>query len=88
LTSGRAGRRAGDAEVIFQTYTPAHYAIHAAARYDSEMFYTQELLYRKKMQYPPYTRFIKLVWTHRDRISAEQWHATRWIDTAPRRRVW
>jgi len=69
--AGRAGRRAGEAEVIFQTYTPEHYAIHAAARYDSELFYTQELLYRKKMQYPPYTRFIKLVWTHRDQRQCE-----------------
>ncbi|MFM7678792.1 MAG: primosomal protein N' [Roseiflexaceae bacterium] len=69
--AGRAGRRAGDAEVIFQTYTPEHYAIHAAARYDSDWFYTQELRYRKKMQYPPYTRLIKLVWTHRDMRQCE-----------------
>jgi len=62
--AGRAGRRAGDAEVIFQTYKPEHYAIQAAARYDSELFYTQELQYRKRMQYPPFSRLIKLTWQH------------------------
>lgn len=77
--AGRAGRRAGAADVILQSYKPEHYAIQAAARYDSEYFYTQELLYRKKMQYPPFTRFIKLVWSHRDNRTCES-HARR--DTA------
>lgn len=70
--AGRAGRRAGASEVIFQTYKPEHYAIHAAARYDSELFYQQELQYRRRMNYPPYTRCIRLVWRHVDAQTCER----------------
>lgn len=70
--AGRAGRRVGDAEVVFQTYQPEHYAIQAAARYDSELFYQQEFLYRQRMHYPPYTRFIKLIWQHSDNAQCER----------------
>lgn len=64
--AGRAGRRAGESSVVFQSYTPDNYAIQAAARYDAAFFYEQELAYRAYLEYPPYTRMAKLVWQHSD----------------------
>jgi primosomal protein N' (replication factor Y) len=64
--AGRAGRRAGEASVIFQSYTPDNYAIQCAARYDAEEFYRRELRFREYMGYPPFQRMTKLTWRHTD----------------------
>ena len=64
--AGRAGRRSGSAEVIFQSYQPEHYAIQAAARYDRQMFYDNEIAFRQRLGYPPFARMIKLVWQHQN----------------------
>ena len=64
--AGRAGRRSGGAEVIFQSYQPEHYAIQAAARYDRQLFYDNEINFRQRLDYPPFTRLIKLVWQHQN----------------------
>lgn len=62
--AGRAGRRQGEARVIFQSFQPENYAIQAAARYQSHEFYQHELAYRAHLGYPPYQRMAKLVWQH------------------------
>jgi primosomal protein N' (replication factor Y) len=64
--AGRAGRRSGSAEVVFQSYQPEHYAIQAAARYDRQLFYENEITYRQRLGYPPFARMIKLVWKHQN----------------------
>lgn len=51
--AGRAGRASGGGEVVIQTYTPDHYSIIAAAKQDYNMFYEQEIGYRKLLSYPP-----------------------------------
>lgn len=51
--SGRAGRGELAGDVVIQSYTPDHYAITSAADQDYEMFYRQEMVYRKMMAYPP-----------------------------------
>ena len=43
-----------------QTYQPENYVIQAAARHDFEAFYQQELEQRKALDYPPYSRLIRL----------------------------
>jgi primosomal protein N' (replication factor Y) len=60
--AGRAGRRAGEASVVFQSYTPDNYAIQSAARYDDKGFYENELAFRSYMEYPPYQRMARLMW--------------------------
>ena len=71
--AGRAGRRAGDASVIFQSYTPDNYAIQCAARYDDEEFYRREMAFREYMRYPPFQRMTKLTWRHtKEANGAEQ----------------
>lgn len=51
--AGRAGRGDTEGEVVIQTYSPDHYSIETASHQDYEAFYTEEIAYRKLMQYPP-----------------------------------
>lgn len=51
--AGRAGRGALLGEVVIQTYQPEHYSIVAAMHQDYEMFYEQEIAYRRLLKYPP-----------------------------------
>jgi primosomal protein N' (replication factor Y) len=57
--AGRAGRRQSGSEVIVQTYNPAHYAIQAAAHHDVDAFLREELEFRRRQRYPPFTRLIR-----------------------------
>ncbi|MEZ4497529.1 MAG: helicase-related protein [Thermomicrobiales bacterium] len=57
--AGRAGRRQSGSEVLVQTYTPAHYAIQAAAHHDVDAFLREELEFRRRQRYPPFTRMIR-----------------------------
>lgn len=54
--AGRAGRGETAGAVVFQTYQPDHYAIRCAASQDYEAFFSQELAYRRAMNYPPLCR--------------------------------
>ncbi|CAA9558843.1 MAG: Helicase PriA essential for oriC/DnaA-independent DNA replication [uncultured Thermomicrobiales bacterium] len=57
--AGRAGRRAPGSRVIVQSYTPAHYAIAAAAKHDYAGFYAEEIDFRRAHDYPPFTRLVR-----------------------------
>ncbi|MBL76128.1 MAG: primosomal protein N' [Chloroflexi bacterium] len=58
--AGRAGRDTNRGDVIIQSYLPDHYAIQAAAAQNYESFYDSEIKFRRDLQYPPYTRMIRL----------------------------
>ncbi|MEI3606689.1 primosomal protein N' [Pseudogracilibacillus sp. SE30717A] len=58
--SGRAGRHELTGEVIVQTYTPDHYSIELASKYDFETFFNHEMQIRKTFLYPPYV-FLALI---------------------------
>jgi primosomal protein N' (replication factor Y) len=62
--AGRAGRGPRGGKVIFQTYNPWHYAIQAAARHDYSLFFDQEILYRRQLNYPPASQLASLVLSH------------------------
>ncbi len=62
--AGRAGRGVKAGRVIVQTYSPENYAVRAAAKHDYVGFYNQEINYRQQYSYPPFSRFIRLVYTH------------------------
>jgi primosomal protein N' (replication factor Y) (superfamily II helicase) len=66
--AGRAGRRAAHGDVFVQTYTPDHYAVAAAARHDYGYFYEQEIAFRQRYRYPPFSRLGRFVF----RASSEQ----------------
>jgi Primosomal protein N'' (replication factor Y) - superfamily II helicase len=70
--AGRAGRGLWGGRVIVQTYHPGHYAIRAAAHHDYVRFYRQEMAFRKHMRYPPFTRLVRLLYTHTQEIKARR----------------
>ncbi|HET7142429.1 MAG TPA: primosomal protein N', partial [Anaerolineales bacterium] len=69
--AGRAGRSSRGGKVILQTFMPEHYAIQAASRHDVNGFYEQELNYRKKLGYPPFTKLARLEYRHADPAKAQ-----------------
>ena len=66
--SGRAGRHELKGEVIIQTYTPDHYSIELASKYDFYSFYQQEMGIRRMFQYPPYVFLMLITITHENEM--------------------
>ena len=64
--AGRTGRGNLGGNVLIQTYNPTHYAILAAKHHDYLTFYSQEILYRQHLNYPPFSRMINLMLQGRD----------------------
>lgn len=58
--SGRAGRGTVPGRVILQTYNPDHFSIAAAKNQDVKAFYNKEIIFRKTLNYPPFSRIILL----------------------------
>lgn len=70
--AGRAGRSPLGGRVILQTFQPEHYAIQAAARHDYAGFYQQEMIYRRRLGYPPFYRLVRLEYRSNDDDQARQ----------------
>ena len=62
--AGRAGRRGPGSSVVFQTYTPQHYAIQAASRHDYRQFYEDEIAFRRDYRFPPFVRLARFLYRH------------------------
>lgn len=60
--AGRAGRSPLGGKVIMQTFQPENRAIQYASTHDYKGFMQSELGLRKKIGYPPYTKFIRLLY--------------------------
>ncbi len=58
--SGRSGRSEKIGTVIIQTYNPDHYAIKLSKTQDYLLFFKQEMLIRKKLNYPPYCYIVSI----------------------------
>lgn len=67
--SGRAGRSGLRSEVMIQTYSPDHMAIASKGYAD---FYRKELVYRKKVGYPPYKSLATLIFSDEDERTARE----------------
>ena len=61
--AGRAGRGEEPGRVILQTFNPFHFTIESALKMDYDGFCGQELQSRKILQYPPFTRLLKMLVT-------------------------
>jgi len=59
--SGRAGRFLPDGEVLVQTLRPDSNTVRWACEGRDEEFWTQELETRKVLDFPPFTRMIRVV---------------------------
>ena len=71
--SGRAGRGDEKGKVIIQTYSPANYAVKAAAAQDYDAFYADEIKLREFMNYPPYSDLIQVMFTSKSGDAARYW---------------
>ena len=69
--AGRSGREHDSGRVVFQTYQPENYAVRAAAAQDYELFYIAEMRYRREQRNPPYSRLIRLLYSHTNISMAE-----------------
>jgi len=68
--AGRSGRHK-PGEVIIQTYQPYHPSIQAAKHHDYLKFYEEEIKIREALNYPPFSKMIKLIYAHEDAKKAE-----------------
>ncbi len=59
--SGRAGRGEKAGEVIIQTYNPEQYCIEAVEKQEAEIFYQNELAYRRITGYPPFSQMLSVL---------------------------
>lgn len=64
--AGRAGRGDFRGSVVIQSFMCDNYAVKYAAANDYEGFCREELEIRRKLDYPPYTDIIRLIFTGGD----------------------
>lgn len=64
--SGRAGRKHKRGKVIIQAQNPEHSIIQDVIANNYLSMYTNQLLDRKKFNYPPYYRLIEMTVIHKD----------------------
>ena len=62
--AGRAGRAERAGRVIIQTLQPDDRAIASAAALDIDGFFEDELPWRREHGYPPFTRLVRLMFSH------------------------
>jgi primosomal protein N' (replication factor Y) len=62
--AGRAGRGILGGRVIIQTFYPRHYAIQAALTHSYISFYNKEITYRRQLHNPPFSRIVRLIYSH------------------------
>ncbi|MGB5159326.1 primosomal protein N' [Desulfobacterium sp. N47] len=65
--AGRAGRGDLKGRVILQTYNPDHFTILAAKKQDFKSFYQKEILFRKDLDYPPFSKMIMIRLSGKDK---------------------
>lgn len=70
--AGRAGRGEKPGRVVLQTYNQFHYTIECVSALDYRRFCDIELESREKLQYPPFTRFMKFLVTSGDEGTTER----------------
>ena len=69
--SGRAGRDEAPGRVVVQTYQPGHPVIRFARAHDYRGFYQYEMLERRKALLPPYSLFVRILFSGRDEAALE-----------------
>jgi primosomal protein N' (replication factor Y) len=70
--AGRAGRSELGGRVVLQTFAPEHYVIQLASQHDVKGFYKYELGQRKRLGYPPFSRWVRLEYRSSNPLKAEE----------------
>ena len=73
--AGRAGRFFPDGKVLVQTYSPNNPAVYCACHSLPKDFYEQELSTRRLLNFPPYSRLLRLVFRSMVQSDAEAFAA-------------
>ena len=58
--------------LIIQTYQPEHHSLQAIANMNYELFYEKEMMTREELDYPPFTKMIKIGFIGRKREKVKQ----------------
>jgi primosomal protein N' (replication factor Y) len=59
--AGRAGRGDHPGKVLIQTFEPDHYVFHYVKRHDYRGFFEREVLLRRDLSYPPFSKLIRII---------------------------
>jgi primosomal protein N' (replication factor Y) len=70
--SGRAGRRETPGRVLIQTASPEHPLLKMVIENDYRTFFETEIKERKRYNYPPFTRVIKITTKHTEKAVSLQ----------------
>jgi len=70
--AGRAGRGERAGQVLIQSYYPEHYALRHAREQDYDAFYAEELKFRRRLGYPPFSVLASIMIKHRDHAYASK----------------
>lgn len=70
--SGRSGRKDGNGIVLVQVSNTRHPVLHFVHQHKYEALYEFEMESRKAYHYPPFSRLIKLIFKHKDKLTAQQ----------------
>lgn len=65
--SGRAGRKNLKGEVVIQTYDPDNFVINCAKNHDYDSFFKREINRRELTLMPPFSSYIKLIVSSKDK---------------------
>ena len=68
--AGRAGRYFPDGKVFVQTYSPRQEPVLFACKNQIQDFYNWELEQRRLMEFPPFSRLLRLVFRSYDKANA------------------
>jgi len=69
--AGRAGRRSKPGLAIIQTYNPDDIYIQTASILDTHKFYNIELAQRKELNYPPFSRLCRILFSGKNKQTVE-----------------
>jgi primosomal protein N' (replication factor Y) len=59
--TGRTGRSDKSGTAYIQTYTPEHFCLISAMKQDYDLFYKEEIQFRKMMWYPPFSNILIVI---------------------------
>lgn len=69
--AGRSGRADEKGEVIIQTFYPEHQVIIDASKQDYISFFKDEIVSRKSLNYPPFSRIVNFIFSSTDEKKVE-----------------
>ena len=70
--AGRSGRGDIKGKVIFQTYNQENIFLKNAQKQDYESFYKNEIEAREMLDYPPYSKMIRIILSSKNEFRAEK----------------